>query len=92
MSIELGSDNTRPEPDAILVEIADYICDFPADGALAREIAHLCLFDTLGCGLAALDHPVCQKMLGPAMEGMSPPMGSTCAWHRLCARPRNCCL
>lgn len=76
MSIELGSDNTRPEPDAILVEIADYICDFPADGALARETAHLCLFDTLGCGLAALDHPVCQKMLGPAMEGMSPPMGA----------------
>jgi len=76
MGIELGSDNTRPEPDALLVEIADYVCDFPADGTLARETAHLCLFDTLGCGFAALDHPVCQNMLGPAMEGMSPPMGA----------------
>jgi 2-methylcitrate dehydratase len=75
MTFTLDSDNTRPEPDALLVEIADYVCDFPADGTLARDTAHLCLFDTLGCGFAALDHPVCQRMLGPAMEGMSPPLG-----------------
>ncbi|MBL24448.1 MAG: 2-methylcitrate dehydratase [Rhodospirillaceae bacterium] len=76
MAFELGSDNTRPEPDALLVEIADYVCEFPADGALARSTAQLCMFDTLGCGLAALDHPVCTNMLGPAMDGMSPPLGA----------------
>jgi 2-methylcitrate dehydratase len=75
MTTTLDVDNTKPEPDAVLVEIADYVCTFTADGTLARETAHLCLFDTLGCGFAALDHPVCRKLLGPPMEGMSPPLG-----------------
>lgn len=76
MAFTTQTDNKRPEPDALLVEIADYVHDFPADGALARDTAHLCLFDTLGCGLAALDHPVCRTLLGPPMDGMSPPMGA----------------
>ena len=76
MVFELDSDNKRPDADKLLVEIADFVCNFRASGVTARNTAHLCLFDTLGCGLAALDHPVCANMLGPTMDGMSPPLGA----------------
>ncbi|MGE5142348.1 MAG: bifunctional 2-methylcitrate dehydratase/aconitate hydratase, partial [Acidobacteriota bacterium] len=33
--------------------------------------ARLCLMDTLGCGLEALEYPACTKLLGPLVPGMS---------------------
>ena len=40
--------NVRPEPDQVLVDIADYVLNYQIDSALAYETAKHCLIDTLG--------------------------------------------
>lgn len=57
--------NIRPEPDQVLVDIADYVCDYEIKSAEAYDTARYCLMDTLGCGLEALSYPACTKLLGP---------------------------
>src|ERR1700693_614720 len=60
----------RPEPDAILQQIADYVIDLDRiTSDHAMDTARLCLMDTLGCGLLALNYPACVKMLGPIVPG-----------------------
>src|SRR6267154_6309866 len=61
---------TRPKPDQVLVDIADYVLDQSIDSAVAYETARNCLIDTLGCGLEALDYPACTKLLGPIVPGV----------------------
>jgi 2-methylcitrate dehydratase len=64
----------RPEPDALLQQIADYT--LAADritSAEAIQTARLCLLDTLGCGLLALSYPACTKLLGPIVPGAELP-------------------
>src|SRR5207302_6339623 len=64
----------RPEPDALLQQIADYTL---ATDRLASDeafdTARLCLMDTLGCGLLALAYPACVKLLGPIVPGATLP-------------------
>ncbi len=62
-------DATRPAPDKILVEIADYVCDTKKFSAEALSTARYCLMDTLGCGLQALTYPACTKLMGPVVPG-----------------------
>jgi 2-methylcitrate dehydratase len=62
-------DASRPAPDKLLTEIADYVLSGPAASAEAREIARYCLMDSLGCGLLALAYPECTKLLGPVVPG-----------------------
>ena len=59
----------RPDPDQLLVDIADYVCDTDIDSKLAYETAHYCLMDTLACSFQALDYPACTKLLGPVVPG-----------------------
>jgi 2-methylcitrate dehydratase len=59
----------RPEPDALLVAIADYVLAPDALSELAYETAYYCLIDTIGCGLQALQYPACTKLLGPVVPG-----------------------
>jgi len=66
----------RPEPDQVLVDIADYVCDTAIDSELAFETAHYCLMDTLACGFQALDYPACTKLLGPVVPGATLPGGA----------------
>jgi len=55
----------RTEVDAVITAIADYaLADF-APSELAWDTAYYCLMDTLGCGLQALHHPACTRLLGP---------------------------
>jgi|TARA_B100002003_G_scaffold250573_2_gene290478 2-methylcitrate dehydratase len=68
--------NTRPEPDQVLVDIADYVCDYEIDSAEAYDTARNCLMDTLGCGFLALRFPECTKLLGPLVEGTTVPNGA----------------
>ncbi|MFM9847600.1 MAG: bifunctional 2-methylcitrate dehydratase/aconitate hydratase [Hyphomicrobiaceae bacterium] len=63
------SNNDRPPPDRVLVDIADYVHDFADIGELAYETAHVCLLDALGCAMEALDYPACTKLLGPLVPG-----------------------
>ncbi len=68
--------NSRPEPDQVLVEIADYVLDDSIESSLALETARHCLLDTLGCGLEALSYPACTKLLGPIVPGTVVPHGA----------------
>jgi 2-methylcitrate dehydratase len=66
----------RPQPDQVLVAIADYVCSTAIDSDLAFETAHYCLMDTLACGFQALDYPACTKLLGPVVPGATLPGGA----------------
>ncbi|PCJ23182.1 MAG: 2-methylcitrate dehydratase [SAR86 cluster bacterium] len=68
--------NTRPEPDQVLVDIANYVCDYQINSEEAYDTARNCLMDTLGCGLLALRFPECTKLLGPLVEGTIVPNGA----------------
>ena len=46
--------NIRPQPDQVLVDIADYVLNYAVTSKLAYDTARYCLIDTLGCGLEAL--------------------------------------
>jgi 2-methylcitrate dehydratase len=64
----------RPEPDGLLQQIADYVLAVDRiRSAEALETARLCLMDTLGCGLLALNYPACTKLLGPIVAGATMP-------------------
>ncbi|KAI5799509.1 MmgE/PrpD family-domain-containing protein [Pyronema domesticum] len=69
-------DNTRPAVDKVVQDIADYVHDFEITSPLAWETARLCLIDTLGCGLEALNFEQCTKLLGPVVEGTIVPNGT----------------
>lgn len=71
-----ASANNRPEPDPILVDIAEYVADYTIDSHLAYETARHCLIDSLGCGLLALRYPECTKHLGPVVSGTHVPNGA----------------
>ena len=68
--------NERPNPDQVLVDIADYALSYKIESDLAYETARHCLIDTLGCGLEALEYPACTKLLGPILPGIIVPTGA----------------
>lgn len=68
--------NVRPDPDQVLVDIADYVLDYEIKSDLAYETARNCLIDTLGCGLEALEYPACTKLMGPIVPGTVVPNGA----------------
>lgn len=68
--------NVRPQPDQILVDIADYVLNYEIKSDLAWKTAHYCLLDTLGCGFEALSYPACTKLLGPVVPGTVVPNGA----------------
>ncbi len=70
------TDNLRPEPDRILVDLADYVCNTEIPSLEAYETARLCLMDALGCAMAALAFPACTKLLGPVVPGTIVPNGA----------------
>jgi 2-methylcitrate dehydratase len=67
---------TRPAPDRVLTDIADYVLGAEIQSDLAYETARYCLLDTLGCGLEALEYPACTKLLGPIVPGTVVPNGA----------------
>lgn len=68
--------NERPQPDKVMVDIADYVLNFEIKHDLAWKTAHYCLLDTLGCGFEALTYPACTKLLGPIVKGTIVPNGA----------------
>lgn len=70
MSTSIITENTRPEPDTVLKDIASYVHDYKIDSKLAKDTARLCLLDTIGTGLAALKYPQPQKIIGPIVPGI----------------------
>jgi 2-methylcitrate dehydratase len=68
--------NVRPDPDRVLLDIAEYVGDFEVESVEAYQTARNCLIDTLGCGLEALGYPACTKLLGPVVPGTTVPNGA----------------
>jgi 2-methylcitrate dehydratase len=68
--------NVRPDPDQVIVDIANYVADFEINSDEAYDTARNCLMDTLGCGFEALDYPACTKLLGPVIAGTIVPNGA----------------
>ena len=66
----------RPDPDAVLLAIAEYAKDFSVQSTQAYETARYCLMDTLACGFQALKYPACTRMLGPVVPGAVMPGGA----------------
>ncbi|HEX4266792.1 MAG TPA: bifunctional 2-methylcitrate dehydratase/aconitate hydratase [Steroidobacteraceae bacterium] len=67
---------SRPAPDRVLSDIADYALGADIESDLAYGTAQYCLLDTLGCGLEALEYPACAKLLGPIVPGTVVPHGA----------------
>lgn len=65
-----------PGTDNVIARIADYAVNYQPDSELALDTARLCLMDSLGCALLAMDYPACTKLLGPDVEGMIVPNGA----------------
>ncbi|WP_353148954.1 bifunctional 2-methylcitrate dehydratase/aconitate hydratase [Pollutimonas bauzanensis] len=66
----------QPSWDPVLVDIVDYTQNYQIQSTLAYATARLCLIDTLGCGLEALQYPACTKLLGPVVRGTVVPNGA----------------
>ncbi len=69
-------DAQRPRPDAVLSDMAAYALSGGPFSDEARETARLCLMDSLGCALAALEFPACTRLLGPVVPGAVMPGGA----------------
>ena len=68
--------NERPEPDELLVEIADYVDGYTSVSDEAIDTARLVLLDSIACALLALQHPSCRRLLGPVVAGTVVPDGA----------------
>ena len=60
---------TRPDPDQVLQDIANYVCDYEINSEDALSTARYCLVDSLACALLALKFPDCARLLGPIVAG-----------------------
>jgi 2-methylcitrate dehydratase len=71
MGARAGNMNSakRPDPDPVLVDVAEYVLGHRIDSQLAYETARYCLMDTLACGFQALAWPACTRLLGPVVPG-----------------------
>ena len=69
-------ENAKPDYDSVISDIAAYVCSTPINSPQAYETARLCLMDTLGCGMLALNFPECAKLLGPVVPGATLPNGA----------------
>jgi 2-methylcitrate dehydratase len=67
--------NTRPQPDREMADIADYVIDYVVDSETAMDMARYALMDSIGCALLALKYPECTKLIGPVVPGTSVPLG-----------------
>ncbi|MHA2239752.1 MAG: bifunctional 2-methylcitrate dehydratase/aconitate hydratase [Candidatus Hodarchaeales archaeon] len=64
------------QPDEEMVEIAKYVKNFKITSQEAYNIARLCLMDSIGCAILALQFPECTKLLGPVIQATTVPNGS----------------
>ncbi|WP_240941156.1 bifunctional 2-methylcitrate dehydratase/aconitate hydratase [Paenibacillus sp. HB172176] len=62
--------------DRLIVDIADYACNYSVESAEALRIAQYMLMDSIGTGVLALKFPECAKHLGPIVPGADLPGGA----------------
>lgn len=62
--------------DEVIEAIANYVDSYEIESEEALNTAALCLMDSLGCAILALEFPDCTKLLGPVVDGTIVPNGS----------------
>ncbi len=62
--------------DTVITQIAEYAISYKPDSDIALDTARLCLMDSIGCALLALNYPACTRLLGPDVSGTVVPNGS----------------
>jgi 2-methylcitrate dehydratase len=68
--------NVRPQPDALLAELARYALAAGPFGEETLATARLVLADSLGCAALATTHEECRRLLGPVVPGTVVPHGA----------------
>ena len=63
--------NEKTEYEPIIQAIANYALNYRVNNQEALNTARLCLMDSLGCAMLALDFPECTKLLGPMFDETS---------------------
>jgi 2-methylcitrate dehydratase len=66
----------RPDPDQPMVDVADYVVDYPIESTEAYDTARYMLLDSLATALMAMKFPECVKHLGPVVPGANLPGGA----------------
>ena len=66
----------RPDYDQVLVDIADYVCNYEIDSDEAYSTARYCLMDSLACSMLAMKFPGARQLLGPMVPGSEMPGGA----------------
>ena len=66
----------RPDYDQVLVDIADYVCNYEIESNEAYATARYCLMDSLACAMLAMKFPGCTRLLGPMVPGSEMPGGA----------------
>lgn len=61
--------------DEAIETIANYVDSYEIDSDEALNTAALCLMDSLGCAILALQFQECTKLLGPVIDGTIVPSG-----------------
>ncbi|MHA1977217.1 MAG: bifunctional 2-methylcitrate dehydratase/aconitate hydratase [Candidatus Hodarchaeales archaeon] len=59
-----------------MVDIAKYVLEYSPESDEAYNTARLCLMDSIGSAILALQFPECTKMLGPVVPGTIVPNGA----------------
>jgi len=59
----------RPAYDKVLVDIAEYVCNYRIDSEEAWSTARYCLMDSLACAMLAMKFSGCTRLLGPMVPG-----------------------
>ncbi|MEE8495519.1 MAG: bifunctional 2-methylcitrate dehydratase/aconitate hydratase [Xanthomonadales bacterium] len=66
----------RPDYDQVMVDIADYVCNYEIDSEEAYSTARYCLMDSLACSMLAMKFPGARQLLGPMVPGSEMPGGA----------------
>lgn len=66
---EIFMDNTRPDYDTEIRDIANYVTNYVISSEKAYTTAYYDFLDTIACGLMALKFPACTKLMGPIVPG-----------------------
>ena len=65
----------RPDYDQVMVDIADYVCNYEIDSEEAYSTARYCLMDSLACSMLAMKFQGARQLLGPMVPGSEMPDG-----------------
>ncbi|MFW9822106.1 MAG: bifunctional 2-methylcitrate dehydratase/aconitate hydratase [Candidatus Thorarchaeota archaeon] len=60
--------NQNIQADKEMVDIAKYVINYNISSSEAYKTARLCLMDSIGCAILALQFPECKKLLGPIIQ------------------------